>query len=117
MISRLTARYVRLLCRSNSAQGNLLLSLAPSTTASNSASITNPTQALIHAINNFRSANLAPLPTRAEEALSPAKGIRLGKGEKDEEYYLAIWEAGEDVETKVTTICFRLRPFRGVDLY
>lgn len=74
------------------AQGNLLLRLEPSPTATGA--ITNPTQALIRAINAFR-ATLAP---DASEALRPAgassaaRGISLGKGMKEEEYYLALYD-------------------------
>ena len=72
------------------AQGNLLLRLEPSSTAA--ASLTNPTQALIRAINAFRAAlPLASVP-RPADAGSAARGISIGKGMKEEEYYLALYD-------------------------
>lgn len=73
------------------AQGNLLLRLAPSSPAAGA--ISNPTQALIKAINTFK-ASLTGESLQAQhpsEAMTAAKGISIGKGMKEEEYYLALF--------------------------
>lgn len=69
------------------AQGNLLLRLEPSSAV---AGLTNPTQALIRAINAFRAGS--PSLPRPAEAASAARGISIGKGMKEEEYYLALYD-------------------------
>ena len=69
------------------AQGNLLLRLEPSSAV---AGLTNPTQALIRAINAFRAAS--PSLPRPAEAASAARAISIGKGMKEEEYYLALYD-------------------------
>ncbi|KAJ9112581.1 hypothetical protein QFC19_000600 [Naganishia cerealis] len=75
------------------AQGNLLLRLLPSPTSP--LSVTNPTQALIKAINTFR-ASLTGESLEAQrpaQAMTAAKGISIGKGMKEEEYYLGLFSA------------------------
>lgn len=71
----------------SSSQGNLLLRLASSSPH------TNPTQSLISRINAYRASQ--PAQTLASTASTASRGISIGKGEKDEEYYLALWTRGQ----------------------
>lgn len=74
------------------AQGNLLLTIYPSSNASFEAQ-TNPTQLLIRAINEYNARSKAERPSDAANA---EKGVKLGKRMKEEEWYLAIWGVDQD---------------------
>ncbi|KAJ9107417.1 hypothetical protein QFC21_000868 [Naganishia friedmannii] len=86
------------------AQGNLLLRLSPSSTSP--ISITNPTQALIKAINTYRASltDESLESQRPAEAMTAAKGISIGKGMKEEEYYLALFSRDSTVPYQVVKI-------------
>ncbi|KAJ9123115.1 hypothetical protein QFC22_001306 [Naganishia vaughanmartiniae] len=86
------------------AQGNLLLRLSPSPTSP--LSITNPTQALIKAINTFRAslAGESVEALRPAQAMTAAKGISIGKGMKEEEYYLGLFSRDSTVPYQVVKI-------------
>ncbi|KAI5455377.1 hypothetical protein NCC49_000191 [Naganishia albida] len=90
------------------AQGNLLLRLAPSSssTTTTTGTISNPTQALIKAINTFR-ATLKGESLEAQrpaEAMTAAQGISIGKGMKEEEYYLALYSGESETPYQVVKI-------------
>jgi hypothetical protein len=78
--------------RYHSAQGNLLLLLAGSSP--------NPTQTLIRHIQAYRALNPLPAPSGASTA---SRGITLGQGQKDEEYYLAL-VGGEEGANEVQRV-------------